>query len=79
MKDEEAEIEDFTDDAQPEEELIEVCPICGDPELYYEAGGVEGLYHCKHCGYIGAFVIDANKEMMDLIRKEYNTSVRDAE
>jgi len=64
MKDEEAEIEAFTDDTQPEEELIEVCPICGSPELYYEAGGVEGLYHCKHCGYIGAFVIDANKEMM---------------
>ncbi|MGD9778205.1 hypothetical protein [Methanomethylovorans sp.] len=79
MKDEEAEIEAFTDDTQPEEELIEVCPICGSPELYYEAGGVEGLYHCKHCGYIGAFVIDANKEMMELIRKEYNTSARDAE
>lgn len=79
MKDEEEDIEAFTDDTQPEEELIEVCPICGSPELYYEAGGVEGLYHCKYCGYIGAFVIDANKEMMELIQKEYNTSARDAE
>lgn len=79
MKNEEAEAEDFMDDISAEEKLIEVCPICGSPELYFEAGGVEGLYHCKHCGYIGAFVIDANKEMMDLIQKEYNASVRDAE
>ncbi len=79
MNEEEAEMEEFIEDIQPDEELIEVCPICGSTELYFEAGGVEGLYHCKHCGYIGAFVIDANKEMMELIRKEYNTSARDAE
>jgi hypothetical protein len=76
---EDAEIEEIIEAVQPEEELIEVCPICGSPELYFEAGGVEGLYHCKRCGYIGAFVIDANKEMMELIQKEYNTSARDAE
>ncbi|WP_370573712.1 transposase [Methanomethylovorans sp.] len=79
MNEEEAEMEEFIEDIQPDEELIEVCPICGSTELYFEAGGVEGLYHCKHCGYIGAFVIDANKEMMELIREEYNTSARDAE
>ncbi|MGB3906852.1 MAG: transposase [Methanomethylovorans sp.] len=79
MKDEGTNIEVFNDGTQPEEELIEVCPICGCAELYYEAGGIEGLYHCKHCGYIGAFVIDANKEMMELIQKEYDASARDAE
>ncbi len=78
MSEEETEMEEFMEDMRSEE-LIQVCPICGSPELYYEAGGVEGLYHCKNCGYIGAFVIDANEEMMELIQKEYNTSARDAE
>lgn len=35
------------------------CPKCGSPDLYYEAGLVTGYkYHCKRCGYIGAFVIE---------------------
>ena len=78
MNEEEAEMEEFMEDIRSEE-LIQVCPVCGSPDLYYEAGGVEGMYHCKNCGYIGAFVIDANKEMMELIQKEYNSSARDAE
>ncbi|AGB50018.1 hypothetical protein Metho_1838 [Methanomethylovorans hollandica DSM 15978] len=78
MDEEEAEMEEFMEDMRSEE-LIQVCPVCGNPELYYEVGGVEGLYHCKNCGYIGAFVIDANKEMMELIQKEYNATARDAE
>ena len=78
MDEEEAEMEEFMEDMRSEE-LIQVCPVCGNPELYYEAGGVEGLYHCKNCGYIGAFVIDANKEMIELIQKEYNATARDAE
>ncbi len=78
MNDEEMETEEFIEDIQPNEVLIEVCPTCGSPELYFEAGGVEGLYHCKHCGYIGAFVIDANEEMMELIQKEYNASAQDS-
>ena len=68
MKDEE-QISRYSMMVHSRRELIEVCPICGCAELYYEAGGIEGLYHCKHCGYIGAFVIDANKEMMELIQK----------
>ena len=79
MNDEEMETEEFIEDVQSKEKLIEVCPVCGSPELYFEAGGVEGLYHCKHCGYIGAFVIDANEEMMELIQKEYNASATEAE
>jgi len=78
MNEEEAEMEEFMEDIRSEE-LIQVCPVCGSPDLYYEAGGVEGMYRCKNCGYIGAFVIDANKEMMELIQKEYNSSARDAE
>ncbi|OPY20908.1 MAG: hypothetical protein A4E23_01024 [Methanomethylovorans sp. PtaU1.Bin073] len=79
MNDEEIETEEFIEDIQSDEKLIEVCPVCGSPELYFEAGGVEGLYHCKRCGYIGAFVIDANEEMMELIQKEYNASATEAE
>ncbi len=62
-----------------DEDMIEVCPVCGSPELYYEAGGIEGLYHCKYCGYIGAFVIDANLKMMKLIRDEYESKARVSE
>jgi predicted RNA-binding Zn-ribbon protein involved in translation (DUF1610 family) len=35
------------------------CPQCGSADLYYEAGLITGYkYHCKNCGYIGAFVIE---------------------
>lgn len=35
------------------------CPQCGSSDLYYEAGLITGQkYHCKNCGYIGAFVIE---------------------
>jgi hypothetical protein len=61
------------------EETMQVCPTCGSPDLYYEAGGVEGLYHCKYCSYIGSFVIDANEEMARLIRKEYDSEARHTE
>ncbi|SFM16562.1 hypothetical protein [Methanolobus profundi] len=65
--------------SEEDEELIEVCPVCGSPDLYYEAGGTEGLYHCKYCGYIGGFVIDANRKMMQLIRDEYESKLRVSE
>ncbi|WP_407355869.1 hypothetical protein [Methanolobus sp. WCC5] len=66
-------------DEDETEELIEVCPVCGSPDLYYEAGGIEGLYHCKDCGYIGAFVIEANRKMRQLIRDEYERNLRVSE
>jgi uncharacterized Zn finger protein len=62
-----------------DEEMVEVCPVCGSLDLYYEAGGTEGLYHCKYCGYIGGFVIDANKKMIQLIRDEYENKLRVSE
>ncbi|MGD0056723.1 MAG: TFIIB-type zinc ribbon-containing protein [Methanomassiliicoccales archaeon] len=45
-----------------------VCPECGSPDLYYEAGLLTGYkYHCKRCDYIGAFVIEKD---MDEIEEE---------
>ena len=58
------------------EDTVQVCPVCGSIDLYYEAGGVEGLYHCKHCGYIGSFIVEANDEMARMIRKEYDNKER---
>ncbi len=54
------------------EKLIEVCPVCGNADLYYEVGGYAGtVYHCKECGYVGAFIIEANEEMIEKIRENY--------
>jgi uncharacterized Zn finger protein (UPF0148 family) len=50
----------------------EVCPVCGSPDLYYEAGGYTGkIYHCKICDYIGALVVEADEEMAKAIREDY--------
>ena len=39
------------------------CPHCGSSDLYYEAALITGYkYHCKKCGYIGAFVIERDVE-----------------
>ncbi len=54
------------------EKLIEVCPVCGNADLYYEVGGYAGkVYHCKECEYIGAFIIEANEEMIEKIKEKY--------
>ena len=43
------------------------CPQCGSADLYYEAGLITGYkYHCKKCGYIGAFVIEKDLDDADL-------------
>jgi len=40
-----------------------VCPECGSADLYYETALITGYkYHCKKCGYIGAFVIEKDME-----------------
>lgn len=52
--------------------MIEVCPVCGSSDVYYEVGGYVGaVYHCKECGYVGAFVIEANEEMIEKIKERY--------
>ena len=39
------------------------CPECGSADLYYETALITGYkYHCKKCGYIGAFVIEKEME-----------------
>lgn len=39
------------------------CPQCGSADMYYEAALITGYkYHCKRCGYIGAFVIEKDLE-----------------
>jgi len=51
------------------EKTTKVCPICGSAKLYYEVGGKIGfVYHCKNCGYIGSFIVDANEEMIHAIK-----------
>ncbi|MDD4498214.1 MAG: hypothetical protein PHV51_08730 [Methanosarcinaceae archaeon] len=52
--------------------LVRVCPVCGSSDLYYEAGGYTGkVYHCKGCGYMGAFIVEGNEEMVEEIRAKY--------
>jgi len=42
-----------------EQKTVLTCPQCGSADLYYEAALITGYkYHCKKCGYIGAFVIE---------------------
>ena len=53
-----------------EDDMYLCCPNCGYTELYYETGMKLGpIYHCKRCGYIGTFVIEANQEMRETIEK----------
>ena len=57
---------------EKKEKMVEVCPVCGSSELYYEAGSSIGkVYHCKDCNYIGALVIEADEEMIEAIKEEY--------
>ncbi|MBN1677849.1 MAG: hypothetical protein JW880_04850 [Candidatus Thermoplasmatota archaeon] len=46
-----------------EKKTVLTCPQCGSADLYYEAALITGYkYHCKKCGYIGAFVIEKDIE-----------------
>ena len=54
------------------EKMLEVCPICGSADLYYEAGGYTGkIYHCKNCEYVGALIVEADEEMVKAIKDDY--------
>jgi len=53
--------------ARPRTMLL--CPHCGGSDLYFEAGLITGYkYHCKHCQYMGSFIIE--KEVEDFIEEE---------
>jgi transposase-like protein len=46
------------------------CPVCGSTEIYRLAGGVMGeLYRCKHCGYVGALVIEEDEKPEEKAKK----------
>lgn len=35
------------------------CPRCRSTDIFAEVGGYMGsMYHCKRCGYQGAFVVE---------------------
>lgn len=54
-----------------------VCPVCASSEIYYEVGGSTGkIYHCKNCGYVGAFILEANEKMIEAIKEEYEQKKR---
>jgi transposase-like protein len=54
------------------EKILEVCPVCGSSELYLEAGGYTGkVYRCKKCDYMGAFIVEADEEMVRAIKEDY--------
>jgi RNA polymerase subunit RPABC4/transcription elongation factor Spt4 len=56
------------------ETMLEVCPICGSTDLYYEAGGYTGkIYHCKNCEYVGALVVEADEGMVEAIKDDYGS------
>lgn len=42
---------------------IQVCPVCGSTEIYYEAGMISGeKYKCNNCGYVGSFIIEIDEK-----------------
>jgi hypothetical protein len=52
--------------------LIEVCPVCGSSNVDYEMGGYIGkVYHCKDCDYTGALILEADKELIDAIKEDF--------
>jgi len=60
------------------EKTLEVCPVCGSSDLYYEAGGYIGkIYHCKNCDYVGALIVEADEEMAKTIREEHEMKRQD--
>jgi predicted RNA-binding Zn-ribbon protein involved in translation (DUF1610 family) len=72
--------EKTTSEKTKEKKMVEVCPVCGSSELYYEAGSSIGkVYHCKDCNYIGALVIEADEEMIEAIKEEYEREKRGEE
>lgn len=57
--------------------LLEVCPVCGSSDLYYEIGGYTGQkYHCKNCGYVGPLIVEADEDMAEAIKEDYEPKKR---
>ncbi len=44
--------------------VTQICPECGNDELYYEGGFITGhVYHCKRCDYVGSFVLEKELDL----------------
>ena len=43
-------------------DVVLKCPQCGGANIYYENALITGhKYHCKDCDYIGALVLEEEK------------------
>jgi transcription factor S len=49
---------------------MKFCPRCGSTEVGWVLPYDRQKYECKHCGYVGALIVEDGK-MADAIRKEY--------
>lgn len=39
------------------------CPVCRSTEIYRDARGLYAtLYHCRQCGYQGAFILECDED-----------------
>ncbi len=49
-----------------------VCPKCGSKSITQVLGTITGqLYKCSKCGYYGPFIVEANEEIIEELRKKY--------
>jgi predicted RNA-binding Zn-ribbon protein involved in translation (DUF1610 family) len=46
--------------------VTQICPECGNDELYYEGGFMTGhVYHCKRCDYVGSFILEKELDLKE--------------
>ncbi len=51
------------EEARKRTDSVLVCPQCNSTNVTYYMGLKTGVqYQCKECGYVGAFIIERDKE-----------------
>jgi transposase-like protein len=50
---------------------MKFCPNCGSTNIGWLIPYDRQKWHCKNCGYIGAFIVEDGK-IADKIREEFN-------
>jgi len=50
---------------------MKFCPNCGSANIDWLIPYDRQKWHCKSCGYIGAFIVEDGK-IADKIREEFN-------